>query len=321
MSLTRLSLGPEEANAKVEHIYEAWSRNLPSSVTNRQVVKNAKTINFLADYPNRRVQVVLKLTPSITDILLNCDLDACALAFNGSEVLMLPRFVRALETGSSMFTMDLIWGHHLGHRRASQENRVFKYADRGFGLRILPSYARSLRFDFSSNPKIGSNRPIPENEGTQRNENACKMEGRNRFPNGREPGLKTLKRIAYLGTDFTHRFALGISPLILLPQLMKAEKHGVPPLLNAEDIKNFSIKVGLMKRARRELARSRAEGHVQERLDLQKLDGVYLKVCSCPTLDLLKFLILLRFPDWIMCLSTLVCKLRLSIALTYSLPF
>ena len=44
----------------------------------------------------------------------------------------------------STFTMDLVFGHHLADRRASQEIRLFKYADRGFGLRVLPSYAKSL---------------------------------------------------------------------------------------------------------------------------------------------------------------------------------
>ena len=212
---------------------------------------------------------------------------------------MLPRFVRALETGSSIFTMDLIWGHHLGHRRASQENRLFKYADRGFGLRILPSYARSLQFELSSNPNTRSNRLRSEHQGTQSEEDARQMEGRNRFPSGREPGLKTLKRMAYLGTDFTHRFVRGVSPLMLFPQLMKAENDGLPLLLNTEELKDFSIKVGLMKRARRESARSRAEGHVQAWLDLQQLDGVNLKVCSSRRSYSLKFFLLHCFLDWI----------------------
>ena len=137
-------LGPEEANAKVEHIYNVWSSNLPVSNRQQLVVKNAKTITFLADYPNRRVQIILKLLPSPTEILLNIDIDPCAVGFDGSHVKMLPRCARALETGYSTFTMDLIWGHYLGNRRATRENRLFKYADRGFGLRILPCYVQSL---------------------------------------------------------------------------------------------------------------------------------------------------------------------------------
>ena len=108
------------------------------------VTKNHKTITFLASYPNRRLQIVLKALPNVTAILLNFDLDICALAFDGSNVWMLPRCVRAIETGYSMFTMDLIWGSHLSDRRSTQQARVLKYADRGFGIRFLPSYEKLL---------------------------------------------------------------------------------------------------------------------------------------------------------------------------------
>ena len=137
----------EGANKKVEHIYNVWSSNLPTGNRQKLVVKNAKTITFLPDYPNRRVQIVLKLLPSPTEILLNIDIDPCAIGFDGTHVKMLPRCARAIETGYSTFTMDLIWGHYLGSRRASRENRLFKYADRGFGLRILPCYVQSLEDD------------------------------------------------------------------------------------------------------------------------------------------------------------------------------
>ena len=142
------NISPEEANQKIKHIYEVWKRNLPAQNKEHIVIKNAKTITFLPTYPHRRVQIVLKLLSSPTNVLLNFDIDACAVGFDGSHVLMLPRFVRALETGYSVFSMDLIWGHHLRDRRATQEARVFKYADRGFGIRFLPSYARSIQEDF-----------------------------------------------------------------------------------------------------------------------------------------------------------------------------
>ena len=202
-------LGPEDANAKVQHIYDTWSCNLPTSSRGRLVVKNAKTINLLAIYPNRRIQVVLKLLPSPTDVLLNFDLDACAIGYDGSQVLMLPRFVRALETGYSMFTMDLVWGHFLGNRRASQDSRFFKYADKGFGLRFLPSYARSLGKD------VTDMFHIEHKDESNTKSNSSPYAPRNRYPDGPEPGLKTLKRIAYLGRDFVNRFYFGATPLTI----------------------------------------------------------------------------------------------------------
>lgn len=63
------------------------------------------------------------MVASAAEVLLNFDLDPCAICWNGKEVLMLPRAARALETGYTVFTMDLVHGHHLGDRRATQEVR------------------------------------------------------------------------------------------------------------------------------------------------------------------------------------------------------
>lgn len=92
-------LSPEAANQKVEEIYNVWKSNLPPTNTQQLVVKNHKTIFFLSDYPNRRIQIILKLISSPTQALLDVDLDACAVGFDGSRVLMLPRCARAIETG------------------------------------------------------------------------------------------------------------------------------------------------------------------------------------------------------------------------------
>ena len=215
-------LGPEDANRKVEEVHDTWARNLPATARARLVVKNAKTINLLSSYPHRRVQIVLKLLPSPTDVLLNFDLDACAIGFDGSRVLMLPRCARAIETGYSVFTMDLVWGHHLGDRRASQENRIFKYADRGFGLRVLPSYCRSLEEDhledavFKKAQSQVSAYQMADNGDETWTRGTWHWLQRDRKPYGHsEPGLKTLKRIAYLGKDFVHRFYFGATPLAI----------------------------------------------------------------------------------------------------------
>jgi hypothetical protein len=49
-------LNPEEANKKVRHIYETWCKNL-GPTKKKFMVKNSKTINFLSNYPERRLQV------------------------------------------------------------------------------------------------------------------------------------------------------------------------------------------------------------------------------------------------------------------------
>ncbi|KAL8692872.1 MAG: hypothetical protein Q9224_003872 [Gallowayella concinna] len=185
-------LTPDEANQKVEHIYDIWSQNTNrdrNSPQDRIMVKNSKTITFLPRYPVRRIQIILKILPTPQDILLNFDLDACAIGFDGTRILMLPRCARAIETGYCVFTMDLIWGHHLSRRRETQEIRVFKYADRGFGMRLLPSYVRSLELC------------TPEDVDKETEEYRG---GPTRVYKG-EPGLKTLKRLAHIAQDFLHR--------------------------------------------------------------------------------------------------------------------
>ncbi|KAJ7669357.1 hypothetical protein DFH06DRAFT_981623, partial [Mycena polygramma] len=137
-------LSPEDANKKIQHVFDTFSSNLPPG-TRTFVVRNMKTITFHAKYPLRRIQIVLKLVESPLEVLLNFDLDICAMGWDGSNVWMLPRTARALETGSSVFTMDLVRGHYLSARRASQPQRVFKYANRGYGIRFLPSYMAALQ--------------------------------------------------------------------------------------------------------------------------------------------------------------------------------
>ncbi|KAJ7175590.1 hypothetical protein C8R46DRAFT_891456 [Mycena filopes] len=143
-------LSPVDANKKMMDIFDTFRSNIPLH-TRTIIVKNSKTVTLYANYPLRRIQIVLKLVKSPRDVLLNFDLDICAMGWDGSSVWMLPRAARALETGFNTFTMSLIQGHYLSDRRASKGQRLFKYAARGYGIRILPSYMKSLGIDHSSN--------------------------------------------------------------------------------------------------------------------------------------------------------------------------
>ncbi|KAF8320032.1 hypothetical protein DL93DRAFT_2164204 [Clavulina sp. PMI_390] len=147
-------LDPLAANQKVDHIYQTWLANLPPD-SKPHVLRNSRTITFIAKYPIKRIQIVLKLVANPKEVLLNFDLDPCAIGFDGKDVWMLPRATRALETGYSVFTMDIVHGHYLGDRRASQDYRYetlhetstwpeSSSSPQGFGLRFLPSYLESL---------------------------------------------------------------------------------------------------------------------------------------------------------------------------------
>ena len=90
-------LHPAAANEKIRHIYEVFKANLPADAP-CLVTRNSKTISFLTSYPNRRFQIILKKVRHPKEVLLNFDLDICAVGYDGKEVWMLPRMVRALES-------------------------------------------------------------------------------------------------------------------------------------------------------------------------------------------------------------------------------
>lgn len=94
-------LGPIEANLKIQHLFDVWKSNLPPDAKSETlVVKNSRTITFFSKYPIKRVQIVLKLVKSPREVLLNFDLDVCAMGWDGERLLMLPRAARALESTS-----------------------------------------------------------------------------------------------------------------------------------------------------------------------------------------------------------------------------
>ncbi|KAJ7031761.1 hypothetical protein C8F04DRAFT_1185686 [Mycena alexandri] len=151
-------LSAADATIKAQSIYDTFRANLPD-VTPSCVVKNTRTITFYTRYPLRRVQIVLKLGKTPKDILVNFDLDICAMGWDGSTVWMLPRAARALE--SSVNPILAVWMQCIhyesyprplsfeppGNPTSTDYNisfrliiSLFKYANKGYGLRFLASY-------------------------------------------------------------------------------------------------------------------------------------------------------------------------------------
>ena len=97
--------------------------------------------------------------------------------------------------------MNLIWGHQHFYKRPTYEPRIFKYADRGFGLRILPIYMKAL--------ETGARDLKPQDPTydriTQIYQRFATLDAYRR-PLGVEPGLKTLRRVVNLGRDFVVRW-------------------------------------------------------------------------------------------------------------------
>ena len=200
------------ANQKIEQIYSTWNDNLPDSAE-KILVKTARTLTYRPSHPHPVIQIRLKLYQNPTDVLMGLDLDPCAVAYDGSSVFMLPRCARAIETGYMVYTNDLIYGHRLSEsgRLPARPVRLFKYASRGFGLRIQPSFAKFLQADQCTD------REAVSWYGGLHEEEVRVTRQRDRYPFGTvEPGILTLKRVAYLGQDYVHRLHWGPTPLSVL---------------------------------------------------------------------------------------------------------
>ncbi|PVF98262.1 hypothetical protein CPB86DRAFT_873454 [Serendipita vermifera] len=156
-------LNPIQANEKIKHLFTIFRDNLPEDAS-ILVIRNSRTISFISNFPRRRFQIILKIVKNPAEVLLNFDLDICAMGFDGESVYMLPRASRALETGYNVFTMDMVQGHYLGTRKATHEERVFKYAYKGYGIRILPRYLEALKehaqSQTGSKPKTSSTKDL-----------------------------------------------------------------------------------------------------------------------------------------------------------------
>ncbi|KAF8314679.1 hypothetical protein DL93DRAFT_973341 [Clavulina sp. PMI_390] len=165
-------LSPSAATQKVQHVFDIWKKNLPDHARDTTLaVRNSRTITFLSQYPAKRVQIVLMSAKSPLDVLLNFDLDICSMGYDGKRLLMLPKAARALETGYNVFNMDWVDGHWLNRRQPSMPLRVFKYADKGFGVRILRGHLSASNLTVQALQSIADR----ANEWTECAVNLCRL--------------------------------------------------------------------------------------------------------------------------------------------------
>jgi hypothetical protein len=90
-------------------------------------------IEFLAQYPYRSVQIVLRLYSSPAEVLAGFDVDAPCCAYDGDRVWASPRAIVSMMRQSN--TVDMT------RRSPSYEIRLAKYSSRGFEV-YLPGLKR-----------------------------------------------------------------------------------------------------------------------------------------------------------------------------------
>lgn len=133
---------PEEANRISKRIFDALAMDNETWV----VIRSRGVINihrFRNESVDTKVQIVLRLYDSPTEVLAGFDVDCCLCAYDGRNVWLAPRCVSALESGTNILNPLHAWPN-----RASYEFRLAKYASRGFAVSVVGIDRR--RVDYSS---------------------------------------------------------------------------------------------------------------------------------------------------------------------------
>ena len=127
-------LNSEEANRKLRQICKSWEQVVGDDV-DRLLHRAPSVVNLLAGAEFPKLQIILTLYSSAAQVMQRFDLDQCAIGYDGSNVVLLNRCVRALQTGYTKFSMDLIDGRG-DDRNATRGSRIIKYEGRNFGVYI-----------------------------------------------------------------------------------------------------------------------------------------------------------------------------------------
>ncbi|KAE8228969.1 hypothetical protein CF326_g6081 [Tilletia indica] len=104
-------VGAEAANAKVLAIETTLRSNVSDFDSHYRVERTINTISFVPiakDGAFRKIQIILRLFTNIGEVLASFDFDQTAIGFDGSEVWMEMRAVRALICGYSFITAKML---------------------------------------------------------------------------------------------------------------------------------------------------------------------------------------------------------------------
>ncbi|KAF2202189.1 ankyrin repeat protein [Delitschia confertaspora ATCC 74209] len=114
-------LTEEEATKKILQIEESIKNSILAETT---TIRTKNAITIASQYPNRHIQIVLRIYKSLSEILTGFDVDCSCAAYDGKNVYASPRALVAYMTQCN--TIDL------SRRSPSYESRLSKYSHRGF---------------------------------------------------------------------------------------------------------------------------------------------------------------------------------------------
>eukprot|EP01113_Clastostelium_recurvatum_P038834 TRINITY_DN5858_c0_g1_i1.p1 TRINITY_DN5858_c0_g1~~TRINITY_DN5858_c0_g1_i1.p1 ORF type:complete len:845 (+),score=160.72 TRINITY_DN5858_c0_g1_i1:35-2536(+) len=120
----------EAANNKLRHIAQVVERNAKKKDPNFKlnVVRSHRAVTILGKYPQRHIQIILRLYKSPAEVLLGFDIDSCTIGYDGSDVYSTERFRRSLTKGYNLANPT--------RRSLTYETRLRKYSKRGFAVAV-----------------------------------------------------------------------------------------------------------------------------------------------------------------------------------------
>jgi ankyrin repeat protein len=116
-------LTEEQAKEKIVQI----EQNIRDAIlTETTTIRTKNAITIASQYPTRHIQIVLRIYNSVSEILTGFDVDCSCAAYDGKQVYASPRAIAAYITQTNVID--------LSRRSPSYENRLSKYAHRGFEI-------------------------------------------------------------------------------------------------------------------------------------------------------------------------------------------
>ncbi|KAJ5894821.1 hypothetical protein N7495_006512 [Penicillium taxi] len=111
----------EQALTKIMEIEDKIRNTILYETT---TIRTKNTITIASQYPNRHIQIVLRIYQSLSEILTGFDVDVSCVAYDGQQVYASPRAIAAFITQVNQIDLT--------RRSPSYENRLSKYSHRGF---------------------------------------------------------------------------------------------------------------------------------------------------------------------------------------------
>ena len=120
----------QTARAAFDRVFAHLKHNLDRTEHHQLLVlRSPMAVSFYAAFPNRTIQVVLRRHACVADVILNFDVDACQLAYDGQRVVGTHAAFRAFRTGLNIADPE--------RSSPAYEKRLAKYSLRGFAV-VVP---------------------------------------------------------------------------------------------------------------------------------------------------------------------------------------